>query len=255
LARPFIPNTLFVTIATRLIFQRNLNNFINSRNKINLQELGSQNFFERNGKPFCEEDYHLLFSPRCAGCNGPILDKCISALVSFYSFFKYWNRLWHYKVIFLSPHNSNLKWRYDKNFRIKLGTLNILSALNATILLEKMAFMKKTTVHFVNAATMLPLHPNVQDANFLLWRGTFHHSTHSGIWVSPFFNLKCNSFNTLNQPGCFVCSKCQAPFPDGNFFEVDGKPYCENDFHALRGSLCAGFLPFYYFVFTNDNNC
>lgn len=38
------------------------------------QELGTKNFFERDGRPYCEVDYHNLFSPRCAYCNGPILD-------------------------------------------------------------------------------------------------------------------------------------------------------------------------------------
>lgn len=38
------------------------------------QELGTRNFFERDGFPYCETDYHNLFSPRCAYCNGPILD-------------------------------------------------------------------------------------------------------------------------------------------------------------------------------------
>lgn len=38
------------------------------------QELGTRNFFEREGHPYCEPDYHNLFSPRCAYCNGPILD-------------------------------------------------------------------------------------------------------------------------------------------------------------------------------------
>jgi paxillin len=37
-------------------------------------ELGTRNFFERDGAPYCETDYHNLFSPRCAYCNGPILD-------------------------------------------------------------------------------------------------------------------------------------------------------------------------------------
>lgn len=41
------------------------------------QELGTRNFFERDGNPYCESDYHNLFSPRCAYCNGPILDVCI----------------------------------------------------------------------------------------------------------------------------------------------------------------------------------
>ena len=37
-------------------------------------EIGSRNFFEREGQPYCEKDYHHLFSPRCHYCNGPILD-------------------------------------------------------------------------------------------------------------------------------------------------------------------------------------
>lgn len=38
------------------------------------QELGTRSFFERDGHPYCEPDYHNLFSPRCAYCNGAILD-------------------------------------------------------------------------------------------------------------------------------------------------------------------------------------
>jgi paxillin len=44
------------------------------------QELGTRNFFEREGRPYCEPDYHNLFSPRCAYCNGPILDVRTVAL-------------------------------------------------------------------------------------------------------------------------------------------------------------------------------
>lgn len=41
------------------------------------EEIGSRNFFERDGQPYCEKDYHNLFSPRCYYCNGPILDVSI----------------------------------------------------------------------------------------------------------------------------------------------------------------------------------
>ncbi len=43
-------------------------------------ELGTQNFFERDGAPYCEKDYQQLFSPMCAACGGPILDvsRCVS---------------------------------------------------------------------------------------------------------------------------------------------------------------------------------
>lgn len=36
------------------------------------RELGRAAFFERGGKAFCEQDYHALFLPRCAHCDGPI---------------------------------------------------------------------------------------------------------------------------------------------------------------------------------------
>ncbi|XP_051526956.1 paxillin a isoform X2 [Myxocyprinus asiaticus] len=44
------------------------------------EEIGSKNFFERDGQPYCEKDYHSLFSPRCYYCNGPILDRVVTAL-------------------------------------------------------------------------------------------------------------------------------------------------------------------------------
>ena len=44
--------------------------------------LGSRNFFEREGKPFCEKDYHELYAPRCAYCNGPILDVSFCKIFS-----------------------------------------------------------------------------------------------------------------------------------------------------------------------------
>lgn len=47
------------------------------------QELGTRNFFERDGFPYCEPDYHSLFSPRCAYCNGAILDVCFPLMIEF----------------------------------------------------------------------------------------------------------------------------------------------------------------------------
>ncbi|KAG7164761.1 Paxillin-like 2, partial [Homarus americanus] len=57
------------------------------------QELGTRNFFERDGKPYCEPDYHNLFSPRCAYCNGPILDVSLT-----------WGQAWPYLDVKFRDH-------------------------------------------------------------------------------------------------------------------------------------------------------
>uniref|UniRef100_A0A7E4V113 Paxillin n=1 Tax=Panagrellus redivivus TaxID=6233 RepID=A0A7E4V113_PANRE len=43
-------------------------------------ELGQQNYIERGGKAYCENDYHDLFSPRCVVCNGAVKDRCVTAM-------------------------------------------------------------------------------------------------------------------------------------------------------------------------------
>ena len=38
------------------------------------KELSSSAFYGYDGKPYCERDYQEMFAPRCAYCNGAILD-------------------------------------------------------------------------------------------------------------------------------------------------------------------------------------
>ncbi|CAM6006363.1 unnamed protein product [Sphagnum balticum] len=37
---------------------------------------------------------------------------------------------------------------------------------------------------------------------------------------------------------CFVCAQCFRPFPDGIFYEFEGRKYCEHDFHVLFAPCC-----------------
>ncbi|KAK0745209.1 hypothetical protein B0T21DRAFT_99244 [Apiosordaria backusii] len=37
---------------------------------------------------------------------------------------------------------------------------------------------------------------------------------------------------------CFVCSTCQEPFSSATFYVLDDRPYCEQHYHKLNGSLC-----------------
>lgn len=37
-------------------------------------------FLERNGKPYCHQDFLALFAPKCRGCERPVTDNYLSAL-------------------------------------------------------------------------------------------------------------------------------------------------------------------------------
>ncbi|XP_029431531.1 leupaxin isoform X2 [Rhinatrema bivittatum] len=90
------------------------------------QVFDEEGFYERNGKPFCQKDFINIFSPRCAGCDQPLLNNYFSAL----------NAFWH--------------------------------------------------------------------------------------------------------PECFVCGDCSCTFSQCSFFELNGRPYCELDYHRRQGSICCG---------------
>lgn len=83
------------------------------------EEIGSRNFFEREGQPYCEKDYHNLFSPRCYYCNGPILDVsycrvvvvyyaelAMSVAVSFQKVVTALDRTWHPEHFFCAQCGS-----------------------------------------------------------------------------------------------------------------------------------------------------
>ncbi|KND89755.1 Paxillin-like protein 1 [Tolypocladium ophioglossoides CBS 100239] len=39
---------------------------------------------------------------------------------------------------------------------------------------------------------------------------------------------------------CFVCATCSEPFTSAEFYVLSDKPYCEQHYHKLNGSLCGG---------------
>ncbi|KAI6660907.1 LIM and senescent cell antigen-like-containing domain protein 1 [Oopsacas minuta] len=47
-----------------------------------------------------------------------------------------------------------------------------------------------------------------------------------------------NSGGEVWHEKCFVCVQCFQPFPDGLFYESDGRKYCEHDFQMLFSPVC-----------------
>ncbi|KAK9366079.1 hypothetical protein V1509DRAFT_631206 [Lipomyces kononenkoae] len=38
--------------------------------------------------------------------------------------------------------------------------------------------------------------------------------------------------------GCFKCKACKSSFPTGEFYVLDGMPYCARDYHLQNGTVC-----------------
>ena len=48
-----------------------------------------------------------------------------------------------------------------------------------------------------------------------------------------------NSNGSLFHSKCFVCAQCFQEFPQGVFFEYEGRRYCQSDFQVLFAPCCA----------------
>ncbi|XP_023340460.1 paxillin [Eurytemora carolleeae] len=203
------------------------------------QELGTSNFFERDGKPFCEQDYHHLFSPRCGFCSGPILDKCISAL----------DNTWHPEHFLCSGCGHQLgeegfheredaaycKTCYFDQFAPKCGgcntpiTENYISSLNQQW--HPNCFVCKECNSPFNDGAFFE-HDGFPycETHYHALRGSLCAGCHkpiSGRCITAMFR----KFH----PEHFVCSFCLKQLNKGTFKEQGDKPYCHECFDRLFG--------------------
>lgn len=144
------------------------------------QELGTRNFFERDGHPYCEPDYHNLFSPRCAYCNGAILDV--------------WFFIWYlhaYDDQFDGIYQllNNLFYSIYRNVSplwTRLGTQSTFSVPNVVNNLVKTVSMNAMASHIVATIISICSHQNAMAAIVPLWKITFRLWTRNGIRTALF---------------------------------------------------------------------
>lgn len=201
------------------------------------EEIGSRNFFERDGQPFCEKDYHSLFSPRCHYCNGPILDKVVTAL----------DKTWHPEHFFCAQcgaffgpegfHEKNGKAFCRKDyfdmFAPKCGGCaraileNYISALNA--LWHPECFVcRECFTPFINGSFFDHDGQPYCESHYHERRG----SLCSGC-QKPITGRCITAMNKKFHPEHFVCAFCLKQLNKGTFKEQNDKPYCHVCFVKL----------------------
>ncbi|XP_043094522.1 paxillin a [Puntigrus tetrazona] len=201
------------------------------------EEIGSKNFFERDGQPYCEKDYHSLFSPRCYYCNGPILDRVVTAL----------DKTWHPEHFFCAQCGSFFgpegfhekegkaycRKDYFDMFAPKCGGCaraileNYISALNA--LWHPECFVcRECFTPFVNGSFFEHEGQPYCEAHYHERRG----SLCSGC-QKPITGRCITAMGKKFHPEHFVCAFCLKQLNKGTFKEQNDKPYCQSCFVKL----------------------
>ncbi|XP_055024341.2 paxillin isoform X2 [Misgurnus anguillicaudatus] len=201
------------------------------------EEIGSRNFFEREGQPYCERDYHHLFSPRCFYCNGPILDKVVTAL----------DRTWHPEHFFCAQcgaffgpegfHEKDGKAYCRKDyfdlFAPKCGGCaraileNYISALSC--LWHPECFVcRECFTPFINGSFFEHDGQPYCEVHYHARRG----SLCSGC-QKPITGRCITAMGKKFHPEHFVCAFCLKQLNKGTFKEQNDKPYCQGCFIKL----------------------
>ncbi|XP_039985468.1 leupaxin isoform X2 [Xiphias gladius] len=201
------------------------------------KELSTTGFFEREGRPYCDKDYHHIFSPRCAYCKGPIMQNILTAL----------DQTWHPEHFFCT-HCGGLfgpegflekdgKPYCCKDFYHLFAPKcsgcgesvkeNYLTAANGTW----------HSQCFVCADCLRPF----TDGCFMELDGRplcslhFHarQGTLCGGCGEPITSRCISALDRKFHPEHFVCAFCLRQLSQGIFKEQKGKPYCSTCFNKL----------------------
>uniref|UniRef100_K7G140 Paxillin n=1 Tax=Pelodiscus sinensis TaxID=13735 RepID=K7G140_PELSI len=201
------------------------------------EEIGSRNFFERDGQPYCEKDYHNLFSPRCYYCNGPILDKVVTAL----------DRTWHPEHFFCAQCGAF----FGPEGTIESSGPKVLGAPLYNIFYKGCGGCARAILENYISALNTLWHPECfvcRECFTPFINGSFfehdgqpycevHYHERRGSLCSgcqkPITGRCITAMAKKFHPEHFVCAFCLKQLNKGTFKEQNDKPYCQNCFLKL----------------------
>ncbi|XP_072523519.1 transforming growth factor beta-1-induced transcript 1 protein-like isoform X2 [Salminus brasiliensis] len=202
-------------------------------------ELGNRNFFEKDGRPYCEPDYFSLYSPHCAQCNKPILNKMVTAL----------DKNWHPECFCCVKcsrtfgdegfHDRDGKQYCQQCFLALFASRcqgcsqpimeNYISALNA--LWHPQCFVcRECFSPFVNGSFFEHEGQPLCEAHYHQSRGSVCQACRE-----PILGRCVTAMGAKFHPHHLVCNFCLKPLSKGCFKEQENKPYCHPCFLKLFG--------------------
>ncbi|XP_068145532.1 leupaxin isoform X2 [Drosophila tropicalis] len=203
------------------------------------QELGTRNFFERDGFPYCEPDYHNLFSPRCAYCNGAILDKCVTAL----------EKTWHTEHFFCAQCGQQFG---EEGFHERDGKPYCRNDYFEMFAPKCNGCNRAIMENYISALNS-QWHPDCfvcrdcrqpfQGGSFFDHEGlpyceTHYHAKRGSLCAGcskPITGRCITAMFKKFHPEHFVCAFCLKQLNKGTFKEQKDKPYCHACFDKIFG--------------------
>ncbi|XP_022229941.2 leupaxin isoform X1 [Drosophila obscura] len=203
------------------------------------QELGTRNFFERDGFPYCETDYHNLFSPRCAYCNGAILDKCVTAL----------DKTWHTEHFFCAQCGQQFG---EEGFHERDGKPYCRNDYFEMFAPKCNGCNRAIMENYISALNS-QWHPDCfvcrdcrqpfQGGSFFDHEGlpyceTHYHAKRGSLCAGcskPITGRCITAMFKKFHPEHFVCAFCLKQLNKGTFKEQKDKPYCHVCFDKIFG--------------------
>lgn len=202
-------------------------------------ELGTKTFFERDGKPYCEDDYHEIFAPKCFACNGPILDSCVTSM----------DRTWHPEHFVCQECGRPFG---DSGFHEKDGKAYCredyfrlfapkCSGCNEAIIEN---YISALNGHWhPHCFACMECHQPFHNGSFFEHEGLpycemHYHARRGSLCYScqkPITGRCITAMHRKFHPEHFICAFCLKQLNKGTFKEQNDKPYCHGCFVKLFG--------------------
>lgn len=197
--------------------------------------IGTGSFFELEGLPHCERCYQLQFCPRCAHCNQPIMDRCVTAM----------NRKWHVQCFVCTQCTQP----FDGTFLERDGRPYCERCFYSVFAPRCRACNQPVMGDCINALGS-QWHPEHFTCQFChkAFTGTFfeyeglpycevHYyqqmGTTCGSCNQPITGASVDAMGKKFHPEHFTCTFCMNPLAGGAFSEKNAKPYCKPCYSKL----------------------
>lgn len=202
-------------------------------------------------KLYCQEDYFELFAKRCHACDDIIKGNCVNAKGTYF-------HPQHFVCVNCGTTLVNNKFKLHKKTKDSYCVSCMDKVLKSQVAEEHMCSRCKRPIIgeyiLLNGQYLHPEHYrcfecgcDLSGGNCFEFEGDLYCKEHYELCLrkncakcdKPIMGRSITALGNIWHTECFTCSICNVGFGEGEYFEKEGKAYCQEHYIALFGKLCA----------------